>query len=94
MYSTVFILLLPLGLALTAFFLNKKKEESALRWNLNKHQLYNLEVLKTFLNANKDRFSRKSKEQIKKEITPHGWDPAIVEVASEDFLRSPDGSTI
>ncbi|MCK4882662.1 MAG: hypothetical protein KAS92_06535, partial [Candidatus Omnitrophica bacterium] len=63
-----------------------------LRWHLNKHQLYNLEVLKAFLNTNRDMFLQKSADQIKKEITPHGWDPAIVEVALEDFGAEPNGS--
>jgi len=89
-YSSISVLLLPLGLGMIAFSLNKRQEEKALRWHLNKHQLYNLEVLKAFLNTNRDDLTGKSPDQIKKEITVHGWDPAIVEVALEDFLRSSD----
>ena len=93
-YSCVSVLLLPLGLGIVTFIMNKKKEERALRWHLNKHQLYNLEVLKAFLNANKETFLGKSQDQIKKEITPHGWDPAVVEVALEDFPRDSGSSLI
>ncbi len=86
-YSSISVLLLPLGLGVIAFLMNKREEERELRWHLNRHQLYNLEVLKTFLRANKEAFSQKSQDQIKKEITPHGWDPAVVEVALEDCKK-------
>ena len=91
-YSSISVLLLPLGIGAIAFLMNKRVEERELRWHLNKHQIYNLEVLKAFLNTNRDMFLQKSADQIKKEITPHGWDPAIVEVALEDFGAEPNGS--
>ncbi|MBN1870073.1 MAG: CPBP family intramembrane metalloprotease [Candidatus Omnitrophica bacterium] len=93
-YSSLSILLLPFGLAAVAFFMNKKEEERPLRWHLNKHQLYNLEILKAYLNTNKNAFMQKSQDQIKREITLHGWDPAVVEVALEDFFGNGGTSII
>ena len=87
--SSLSVLLLPLALGLVAFWLNKKEGERPLRWHLNAHQRYNLEVLKSFLKYNKNTYEHKSQGEIKKEITGHGWDPAVVDVAIGDFLRNP-----
>lgn len=91
-YTAIAVLLLPLGLGIIAFIMNRKEEDKPLRWRLNKHQLYNLEILKAFLDANRDTFAHKSQDQMKKEIAAHGWDPAVVEVALEDFLGRSDPS--
>ena len=85
-YSSIGILLLPLMLAAAAFVLNRKETVRPLRWQLNKHQLYNVEVLKAYLNQHQSQFALKSPEQIKGEITSHGWDPAVADVALEGFL--------
>jgi hypothetical protein len=86
-YSALLILFLPLAIAGIAWFMNRQEEVRPLRWHLNKHQLYNLEILEAFLHVNKEVYINKSQEQIKMEIIPHGWDPAVVDVASENFLK-------
>lgn len=83
-FSSLSVLLLPLAWAVAAFFLNKKQEFQPMRWRLSKHQLYNLEVLKTFLRQHPDEIRDKPPRQILDEISGHGWDPAVVEAAMED----------
>jgi len=84
-YSAVAVLLLPFALGLIAFFINRKEEERPLRWQMNKHQRFNVEVLRDFLRTNQKKWAHKTPDQIKQEITAHGWDPAVVETAIEDF---------
>jgi hypothetical protein len=55
-----------------------------MRWRLNKHQLYNLEVLKMFLRQHPEEICQKRPEEVVDEISSHGWDPAVVEAALED----------
>lgn len=84
-YTTIMTLTIPLLWSLMAFILNKSQKAKEMRWHLNKHQLYNIEILKNYLQAHQDRFHNKSKEEIKKEISSHGWDIAVVDVVLEDF---------
>lgn len=88
-YGALAVLLLPLGIAGIAFFLNRKEDERPMRWRLNKHHQFNLQVLKTFLKNQEDLFRGKSQEEIKKEITSHGWDIAVVEAAFEERDKPP-----
>ena len=83
-YSSLSLLLLPLALAVVSFFLNRKEQERPLCWYLNKHQKFNLQVLKNFLKSHSDKFKNKTKEEIKEEIASHGWDVAVVEIALEE----------
>jgi len=92
-YSSLGVLFLPLSIAGVAFLFNKKENEQPMRWHLSKHQEFNLQVLKSFLKSQENRFKAKSKEEIKKEIASHGWDIAVVEVALEGFSNpSPQSS--
>ncbi len=81
-YSCMAVLCLPWGVAVVAFVLNRKESECAFVWQLNKHQLFNLNVLNTFL-AQKN-FHGQQKAEIKKELIDHGWDIAVVETALDD----------
>jgi len=83
-YSSLLVLLLPLFFALAAFALNKSETERRMFWKLNKHQLYNLGVLKTFLKIHPEEFLNKSSEEVKHEIVSHGWDMAVVEKAVDE----------
>lgn len=84
-YSSVGILLLPLGSAVLAYLFNRSNEERPLRWRLTRHQLYNLEILKDHL-LRTDLLSKHPPEELKKEIASHGWDLAVVEIAIEDII--------
>ncbi len=70
-YTSMGILLLPFAFAMVCFALNQKDEERAMVWTLNKHQLHNLEILKTYLKINQDRFKDVDKETLKKDIASH-----------------------
>ena len=83
-FSSLSVLLLPLTWAAAAFFLNKKAELQPMRWRMSKHQLYNLDVLKTFFRQHPEEMRKKTPQQIMDEISGHGWDPAVVEAALED----------
>lgn len=92
-YSSLSVLLLPFMFGLIAFLISKKEEVQPLRWRLTKHQLFNVEVLKAFLNTHRGQFSGQSREQIVKEILSHGWDPAVVDVAVENLTESPPAAS-
>lgn len=87
------VLLLPLVFAFVAFIINKKELIRPMRWHLNKHQLYNLDILKAFIHDRVEDFRGRDPHQIKEEISSHGWDVAVVEVALEDMgiLKTGDG---
>jgi hypothetical protein len=84
-YSALFVLVLPLLWGCAAFLLNRKTVIKPMRWLLNKHQLYNLDVLKTYLNAHKEKFSRQEPHSLNNEICSHGWDVAVVDCALKDL---------
>ncbi len=77
------LILLPGIIALIAFVINKPEDMKPMRWKLSKHQKYNLRILRTFLDVHKDEFKNMNKEDIKKEISSHGWDTAVVDMALE-----------
>jgi len=70
-----------------AFILLYRKFKEILRQAQDGERSRTIPILKAYLHTNKNMYINKSQEQIKKEITPHGWDPAVVDVASEDFLK-------
>ena len=80
-YSSLSVLLLPLAFGLIAYFVNKMPELKEMKWRLSKHQEFNLNILRSFLEKNKNMFENKTKDEVKKEIASHGWDMAVVEVA-------------
>ncbi|OGX39647.1 MAG: hypothetical protein A3D87_00810 [Omnitrophica WOR_2 bacterium RIFCSPHIGHO2_02_FULL_50_17] len=84
-YSSLSVLLLPLLWGCAAFLVNKKAVVKPMRWRLNKHQIYNLEVLKTYLNAHKEKFCHQSPYALREEISSHGWDVAVVDYALKDL---------
>lgn len=86
-YSSIFILALPLLWAVVAALINRNDEEKTMRWHLNKHQQYNLEILKTFLKANQEQFKNSSSAELKKEIIGHGWDVGVVDMAIEQLEK-------
>ena len=86
-YSAILVLLLPLIWGIAGFILNIVREEKALRWRLNKHQLFHLKVLQNYL---KEQLGLGSNaEELKKELLSHGWDAAVVETALEEPPKSP-----
>lgn len=82
--SSLSVLLLPLAFAIIAYVVNKIPELKEMKWLLSKHQEFNLNVLRSFLEQNKNLFENKTKEELKKEIASHGWDMAVVEVAVDE----------
>ena len=76
-------------MGIIAYIMNKTETERPLRWNLTKHQKYNLEILKDHINDKKLLAGKNQKElnALKKEINSHGWDIAVVEIAFEELLK-------
>lgn len=81
--NTYAVLLLPLLFAMAAIVINKKVVEKPLQWQLNKHQLFNVNVLKTYFQSHPEMFSKPAAE-IRQELIKHGWDVAVVETALEE----------
>ncbi len=82
-FGSLALLILPIGIALVAWKRQGPQEERPLRWRLNKHQIFNLGILKDFLLRQKRQ--GKSDPEIKAEITGHGWDQAVVEIGLEEI---------
>ena len=82
--SCLATLLIPLAFGLAAAWVNRPEDERPLRWLLNKHQQFNLNVLRSFLAGNPG-LREKSGGALKKEIISHGWDTAVVEIALDDI---------
>lgn len=87
-YSSLAILVLPLLFGLLAYVLNRPSEERPMRWNLNRHQLFNLDILKNYL-ADNPQWRDRNRQELRDEIVSHGWDMAVVEKALEEM--SSDG---
>ncbi|MCK5580421.1 MAG: CPBP family intramembrane metalloprotease [Candidatus Omnitrophica bacterium] len=85
-YSSLAVLLLPLAIGGIAYFMNRPVKERTLGWQLNKHQKYNLNILKEFL-RNHHCLANADPDEIKKEIISHGWDLAVVEMAIKDITE-------
>jgi len=83
-YSAVTILLFPLIYALYAYFTNCPEDERPMHWRLSKHQRFNLEVLKYYLQGHPIDSSKKI-EDVKHEIKNHGWDISVVELALKEL---------
>ena len=83
--SSICVLLLPLIFGIIAFLMNRKTEEHPMRWHLNQHQKFNVNILTQHLNQNRELYLQKDKEQLTQEICSHGWDIAVVEVAIDSF---------
>jgi len=89
-YSALIVLLLPALFGIIAYIKNKREDESPLRWLLNKHQLFNLEVLKNYLRT-QPAPSGESLQQFKQEIAGHGWDMVVVEKAVDEIYPHSSG---
>ena len=85
-FGSLGVLLLPLLFGVMAFVFNRSDEENPMRWKLNKHQIYNLQVLKTFLKE-EGNTKNKTAQELTQELVAHGWDIAIVEIALQDHQR-------
>ena len=85
-YSCLLTLLLPLGFAAIALFFNRPEIERPMRWRLNLHQKFNLEILKNYLKSRPELLT-KPRAELMTEIMNHGWDLAVVEFALDDLHR-------
>lgn len=86
--TSYIILGVPLILAAIAFLINKKEEIKQLTWDLNIHQLFNLDVLRSYLAKHKGEYEGDDLESIKDRIVHHGWDYAVVDVAVNEIFNS------
>jgi hypothetical protein len=89
--SSLFVLGLPLLLGVVAWIVNKSTTERPMRWQLNQHQEFNLNLLKDYLRHHPEILAKRSYEEVKKEIINHGWDVAVVDIALEELKSA--GST-
>jgi hypothetical protein len=80
-FSSLFILAIPLIVALMAFFLNRPCREVKPEVLLDANQRYNLEILAAFI-AEKLRQGEKS-EDVCRDLITHGWDEILVGLAAE-----------
>ena len=84
-YSSLGVFCLPLIFGIVSFLLNKDPQPRTMRWQLNKHQEFNLGVLKAYIKQHAGTFAGRTKAEVRREIISHGWDIAVVDMALEDF---------
>ncbi len=80
MYSCLFVLLLPLIIAVLAWFRNCPEKEKPMRWHLNPHQIFNLGILKHYLKTKRDP-DGVAEEALRQELQSHYWDRAVIDEA-------------
>jgi len=85
-YSSLIILMLPLLWAGWAWIVNRSDQERPLRWHLNRHQIFNLQVIKNYLLSTKALEGEKP-AKVSEAIISHGWDPAVVQMAIADLKK-------
>jgi hypothetical protein len=83
-YSSLFILCSPLGFAIIAFMMNRQEEEKDIEFALDKVQLYNLDVLKAFIQAKKNQGL--NAQDIREELINHNWDTALIDLAIKELF--------
>lgn len=84
-YSTLIILLLPALWGLAAFIQNKHAQEKPMDWHLTKAQLFNLDILISYLKQHPE-LAAQDKAVLIKKISSKGWDIAVVEKAVENVF--------
>ncbi|MFH1414250.1 MAG: CPBP family intramembrane glutamic endopeptidase [Candidatus Omnitrophota bacterium] len=82
--GSIFVFLIPLILALVAYFLNQEEREKPIKNILDNIQRYNLGVLKTFVSERKSKGLGEA--AIKKELLAHNWDIDLVEIAIHEVF--------
>ncbi len=83
--SSIFIFLLPGLVGIFAYLKNETEIERKLTWILNKHQVFNAAVLKTFLQSQREKFQSQTKEQTRNELILHNWDVAVIDSVLLEF---------
>lgn len=83
-YASLFVFLIPLILALVAYFINREEREKPIKTILDKIQRYNLGVLKIFVSERK--IKGFSEAAIQKELIAHNWDIDLVEIAIREVF--------
>ena len=86
--SSIVVLCLPLVWALVALWANQLETERPLAWNLNKHQRFNLQVLKVYLD-NRLHQGNANLKDLKNELIQHHWDVAVVDAAIKELSQTP-----
>lgn len=74
------VILLPLLFAVAAWVMNKPDVKKELVLTLEKHQLFNLNILARF-RSDPANTAGKTPENIRRELIDHGWDIVVVEEA-------------
>lgn len=84
-FSSAVMMLVPCFIGIIAYIKNRPETENALRWRLNRNQIYNLEILTTFLKSNPETLRGKSSEEIRQDLISHNWDMAVLDHALKNF---------
>jgi len=77
--SSLAILVLPLGLGILAFFLNRPETEKEIKMALSGSQEYNLEILIAFVSQKKSQGL--GFRELREQLIKCGWDPVLVDLA-------------
>ncbi|MEW6074826.1 MAG: CPBP family intramembrane glutamic endopeptidase [Candidatus Omnitrophota bacterium] len=82
--GSLFIFVLPLGVAAAAYILNKNEKENDIVLALTSTQHYNLKILKAFLETRKSQGADTG--LLKKELLAHNWDPLLIDLGIKEVF--------
>ena len=84
--GSIFVLAIPMIIAIIAFLMNKSDEEREITQLLDKIQEYNLNILITFISARKSQGIEAV--SIKNGLLEHNWDISLVDLAIKEVFKN------
>lgn len=82
--SSLFIMLIPLFIAVLAYIMNKPQEQREIKRMLDAAQTYNLNILIAFIALKKSQGF--NGQDLRRELTNHNWDLNLIDLAIEEVF--------
>jgi membrane protease YdiL (CAAX protease family) len=83
--GSIFLLALPLALAVFCYLVNQEEKEKEIKICLNKIQRYNLDILLTFVASKKSQ--GRTAAGIREELLAHNWDALLIDLAIAEVFK-------
>lgn len=84
--GSIVLLALPFAFAVFSYLVNRQEKEREIKLALDVNQKYNLNILVNFISLKKSQGY--SAEGIKTELTAHGWDYTLVDLAIAEVFKT------
>ncbi len=86
-WMSLLVLAIPFFIAISAYLINRPIVKKNIQWLLNKQQKYNLEILKSYIEKQRQERSFDA-NALRPLLIQNGWDVAVVDVAFKDLRIS------